>query len=73
MNGPDVPERVTLTVPEAAAIAGVSRNLMYELVATGQVPCALRLGRRIVIPRAAFHEWLESAGSDRSPSCSESQ
>ena len=54
-------ERATLDVDEAAKILGLSRNAAYSAVAAGQLP-AIRLGRRIVIPRAALERMLESVG-----------
>lgn len=45
--------RLVLSVPEAADLLGISRALGYELVARGELP-SLRLGRRIVVPRAAL-------------------
>jgi excisionase family DNA binding protein len=50
-------ERLTFSVDEAARALGVSRNLMYDLVAQGRVP-SVRLGRRIVVPRRALEELL---------------
>jgi excisionase family DNA binding protein len=46
-------ERVALSVTEVAKLLGISRALAYELVARGELP-ALRLGRRVVIPRVAL-------------------
>jgi excisionase family DNA binding protein len=46
-----------LTVPEAARLLRISRNLAYELVAQRQIP-ALRLGRAIRVPRHALIEWI---------------
>jgi excisionase family DNA binding protein len=54
-------ERLTLTVPEVAAQLGLSRNGAYEAVATGQIP-AIRIGRRVLVPRAALERMLEAAG-----------
>lgn len=55
---------VLLTVPEAARLLRVSRNLAYDLVARGELP-SLRLGRVIRIPTQALLDWLQrqSAGS----------
>lgn len=50
----------TLTVTEAAAILGISRTSAYECVHAGTIP-SIRLGGRIVIPRATFDEMLDSA------------
>jgi excisionase family DNA binding protein len=40
--------KMTLTVPQAAALLGISRALAYELVSRCELP-ALRLGRRLTI------------------------
>ena len=50
-------ERATLTVPQAAEALGLSVTTTYARIADGSIP-ALRLGRRIVIPRAAFEAFL---------------
>lgn len=39
-----------LSIRETAKLLGVSDDLVYELVARGEIPC-LRLGRRRLIPR----------------------
>jgi excisionase family DNA binding protein len=51
------PVRLTLTVEEAAAHLGISRNSAYEAVRRGEIP-SVRIGGRIVIPRRRFLEWL---------------
>lgn len=56
------PERLTLTVEEAASLLGISRNLAYELVADGRLP-SIRLGRRVLVPRQALYRLLDDAGS----------
>jgi len=56
--------RLTVAVPEAARMLGISRSLAYELVARGELP-SVRLGRRIVIPTRAIEELLTS-GWDQS-------
>ncbi|MGH3117849.1 MAG: helix-turn-helix domain-containing protein [Gaiellales bacterium] len=53
--------RLVLTVTEAATALGISRAHAYELVARQQLP-AVRLGRRIVVPRRAL-EQLINGGS----------
>ncbi len=47
------PDRLAISVAEAAVLLGISRALAYELVARGDLP-SLRLGRRLVIPRRAL-------------------
>lgn len=51
--------RPTLTVAEAADLLGVSRWLIQQQVACGGLP-SVRLGRRILIPRARLLAWLEA-------------
>ncbi len=52
--------RLVLTVDEAAYLLNISRSLAYELIARGELP-ALRLGRRIVIPRVMLEGLLGTA------------
>ena len=52
--------RLTLSVPEAAELLGISRALGYELVARGELP-SLRLGRRVVVPVARLAELVAAA------------
>ena len=49
--------RLCLSVPEVANLLGISRGLAYELVHTEQLP-VIRLGRRILIPKAALEQML---------------
>lgn len=51
-------QKLTLTVEETATILGISRGLAYEMVRNGKLP-ALRLGKRLVIPRSALEHLLE--------------
>ncbi len=51
------PERLTLTVEEAARSLGVSRAHAYELAARGEIP-TLRLGRRVLVPREALARMM---------------
>jgi excisionase family DNA binding protein len=57
----------TITVDEAHALLGpgkISRGGLYAAIKRAEVP-HLRLGHRILIPRKAFDEWLESADGRR--------
>jgi excisionase family DNA binding protein len=57
---PASPERLTLTVEEAASLLGISRAFAYESVHRGDIP-SIRLGRRILIPRAALVKLADGA------------
>ena len=54
--------RLCITVPEAAAMLGVSRNFGYELAKQGKLP-VVRFGKRLLIPRAALEKRLEEGVS----------
>jgi excisionase family DNA binding protein len=60
-----VENRLVVSVTEAAELLGISRGLAYELARTGELP-SLRLGRRLVVPRAALLSWLEQASARKS-------
>lgn len=49
---------LTYDVKEAAAVLGVSLGTVYEAIKRQQLP-SIRLGRKIVLPRAALHRLLE--------------
>jgi excisionase family DNA binding protein len=60
----DLPEKLTLTVGEAARLLGISRAFAYELVARDELP-AIRLGRRILVPtRRLLRLVTDSASRD---------
>jgi excisionase family DNA binding protein len=52
-------ERKTWSVREAAEMAGIGKDKMLQLIKDGQAP-GRKLGRRVLIPKGAFAEWLES-------------
>jgi excisionase family DNA binding protein len=52
-------EKLTLTVPEAGELLGISRAQAYLMVKLGRLPI-IRFARRIVIPRSALIKMLES-------------
>jgi excisionase family DNA binding protein len=56
-------ERPTLTVEETANLLGISRWLVQQAVRRGELP-VVRIGRRILIPRARLNAML--AGQDSS-------
>ena len=53
-------DRLTMTIPEAAKILGISRALGYQLAQRDALPVkVLRLGnRRMVVPRRALEDLL---------------
>jgi excisionase family DNA binding protein len=53
-------ERLTLDVPAAGRVLGLSRNAAYEAVRRGDIP-AVKIGGRLLVPRAALMRLLETA------------
>jgi len=53
------PERLTLSVEEAAATLGIRRAFAYEAVRRGEIP-SIRIGRRVLVPHAALHRLLNT-------------
>ena len=56
------PEPLTISVEDAARLLGISRGLAYEAARRGDLP-VIRLGRRLLVPRARLYELL---GADTS-------
>ena len=56
------PEKLTLSVEEAARALGIGRGLAYEGVRTGAIP-AVRIGNRLLVPRIALEQMLSNAAS----------
>jgi len=60
------PQRLTMTVEEAAVVLGISRATAYDAVSRGEIPC-IRIGRRILIPKVALERLLDGAGDGAQP------
>ena len=61
----DKAERLTLNIPEAAKVLGISRGSAYELAAQGKLP-VIHLGlKRMVVPIVALERMLAEAGTDK--------
>jgi excisionase family DNA binding protein len=53
-------QRLTLTVDEAAKALGINRGLAYSLARSGEIP-SIRLGKRLLVIRAAFEKLFQGA------------
>jgi len=49
-------------VREAARSLGIGRDSAYALVREGRLP-AIRIGRRILVPKAALERWVDEESS----------
>ena len=59
----EIQDRLVLTVSEAAELLGVCRNAAYEAARTGQIP-TIRIGKRVLVPRAALERLLNEPSAD---------
>ncbi len=50
---------LTLSVPEVAAVLGISRAGAYELVHSASFP-KVKIGKRILVPKDKLIEWLDA-------------
>lgn len=53
------PQRLTLTVEEAATLLGISRASAYEAVRKREIP-SLRVGKRILVPRSQLQRLVDT-------------
>jgi len=58
-------ERATMSVEEAAAILGISRNSAFRAVKAGDLP-SIRIGRRVLVPRNRLLRLLDEPTTDDS-------
>jgi len=56
-------ESLTLTVEDAAKLLGISRGSAYAAARRGELP-VLRVGRRLLVPRARLLELLGASADD---------
>jgi excisionase family DNA binding protein len=57
VNSTDLNERLAYSVDEAAAITGLSRDLLYDQMRTGKL-AYLKVGRRRIITRQHLEAFL---------------
>ena len=60
-TGPALHESPFLSVAEVADVLGISRRQAWRMVKDGTVP-SCKLGRRVVVARAALLDWEEALG-----------
>ena len=55
-------EKIILSVTETAYLLGLSRNSTYQGIQSGAIP-SIRVGKRILVPKAALERMLECGGA----------
>ena len=58
--------RLTYSVAEAAEALGLAKSTTYDAIRRGEIP-SVRIGGRIVVPKAALAKFLETAVSWPTP------
>jgi excisionase family DNA binding protein len=58
--------RLTVTIEEAAGALGIGRNSAYAAAHAGQIP-TIRLGKRLLVSRAALQKMLSGPTSVSDP------
>ena len=56
----DYPELVG--VEQASEITGYTKNSLYQMHSRGQLPCAIKVGGRLLFRTAELREWVDSGG-----------
>lgn len=59
-------ERATLSVVEAGRLLGIGRHAAYAAAKRGELP-SIRLGGRVVVPRAALERLLAEGRPQAAP------
>lgn len=57
-------DKAVYNIPEIAAQMDINIPKAYELARQPGFP-SIRIGRRIVVPKEAFHRWLEQVALDK--------
>jgi len=60
----EIAESLVYDVPTAGKLLNLSRATAYSLAAQGIIP-TIRFGKRLVVPRKALEELLQSAGKPK--------
>jgi len=62
MADPELPEHEYLTVRELAALLRLKERKVYDLAASGKVPCSRATGK-LLFPAAEIRAWIETSRS----------
>ena len=61
----DAPNKLLLTIAEAAQLLGLGRSKVYELIASGAIE-SVRIGRARRVPASALERFIEALRRDES-------
>jgi excisionase family DNA binding protein len=63
-SNPGGGDPAVVTVPRAAALLGISKDLAYDLARRGELPGAFQLGRRWLVSTVRLWAHVHGAGGD---------
>ena len=58
---PKYPERVN--VDQASEIIGYTKNSLYQMHSHGRIPCAIKVGVKLMLKTKELQEWVEQGGT----------
>jgi len=56
----DARSKGAMSIPEGARYCSINEYFLYRLIARGEGPRVVRIGRRILLRQADLDAWLES-------------
>lgn len=54
------PEKVG--VEQASEITGYSKNTLYQMHSQGKIPCAVKVGSKLMFRTRELHDWVDNGG-----------
>lgn len=63
LGQPD-PEGPVMTAREVMAVTGFSENFVYAALLDGRIPGRIACGRRVLVSRQVFEQWLSGEAAD---------
>lgn len=57
------PEKVN--IEQAAEITGYSKNSLYQMHSRGQIPCAIKVGSKLMFRTSELQKWVENGGPNQ--------
>jgi excisionase family DNA binding protein len=60
-------------VEQVADLLGISRAKAYQLIASGELPGIVRIGRSVRVSRASLEAWVNERASGSAMSSSEAE
>ena len=58
----DMDKRLGLSVPEAGLLLGLARSASYSAAKRGELGPILKIGGKLIVPKAALERMLAEAG-----------